>query len=287
MSINHQARWQRPASASAVAAHGWRARLPLLGAAGFAALSLALLFAQHWAPEALNQARLRAAGHVLALADTLAAPIDALDRAHATLNDWSRAVDRNRELEIELRELRRQRAALQALRSENEQLRALMPIAPVPPRFFIIARVVGLSGGAQQQSVWINAGSEQGVAVNMAVMAPNGLIGRVLEAGPATSRVLLITDGLSRLPVATADSRLQAIATGDHSGLPQLRYLPARTEPGAGELVSTSGDGALLPAGLPVGLTERDDTQWRVRPLADLARLDMVSVVDFDWRGKR
>lgn len=285
MSVNHKARMTRPA-ASALAATGWRGRLPQMAALSFAALSLGLLVAQHWAPEGLQQARLRAAGGLLAVADILAKPLKAIDDFQGYLREWGGAVDENRQLRLEVQQLRRQQSPLTELRTENDHLRALVPSTTPPPRYFIAARVVGLSGGPQQQSVWINAGSEQGVAVNMAVMAPGGLIGRIFEVGPTTSRVLLLTDGLSRIPVRTGTSRLQAIASGDHTALPQLRYLPPHEDPESGELVSTTGDARLLPADLPVGVVERnaaDPTQWRIRPLADMGRLDWISVIDFDW----
>lgn len=289
MSVNHKARMTRPAASAMAAAH-WRSRVPQMAALSFAALSLGLLIAQRWAPDTLQQARLRTAAGLLAAADTLAKPLKAIDDFQIYLREWGGAVDENRQLRLEVQQLRRQQAPLAELRAENDHLRALIPSTTPPPRYFIAARVVGLSGGPQQQSVWINAGSEQGVAVNMAVMAPSGLIGRISEVGPTISRVLLLTDGLSRIPARTGTTRLQAIVSGDHSTAPQLRYLPPHEEPESGEIVTTTGDAHLLPADLPVGVVERDgndSTLWRIRPLADLGRLDWISVVDFDWTRKK
>ncbi len=287
MSVNHQARMR--SSAPVGVALGWRNRAPQWSALTFGLLALGLLIAQHFAPDAFRQARLRAAGGIYALADTLTAPLEAVDRMQQRLRDWNDAVEENRRLHLEIDHLRLQQAPLNVLRAENEQLRALAPIASTLPRYFLAARVVGLSGGPQQQSLWINAGSEQGITADMAVMAPAGLIGRVLEVGPTLSRVLLMTDGLSRLPVRTANTRLQAIAAGDHGAMPALRYLPPHTAPEPGETVLTAGDAHLLPVDLPVGTVAADaadPTVWRVRPLADLGRLDWVSVIDFDWRRK-
>ena len=124
----------------------------------------------------------------------------------------------------------------------------------------------------------LDAGSEQGVAVGMAALAPEGLVGRVVDVGRRSARVLLVTDFNSRIPVVVTGAGDQAVLEGDNSALPLLRFLPLNSGLSAGDRVLTFGRGGMLPAGLPVGriVSSTAEGKPRVRPLADWSRLDHV-----------
>ena len=185
-----------------------------------------------------------------------------------------------------LREENRRLGALHAevarLTVENRSLRHLLGVAgEEPAKGRRSARVVGDSGGGFVRALLLGAGSEHGIAVGMAATTPEGLVGRVVDVGRRSARVLLITDFNSRIPVVVAGSGDEAILEGDNSSQPVLRFLPLDPGFAAGDEVLTSGRGGMLPPGLMVGrITAAVDGNVRVRPLVDWTRLDYVALLD-------
>ena len=107
-----------------------------------------------------------------------------------------------------------------------------------------------------------------------------GLVGRISGVGSSTSRVLLLTDASSRIPVSIPASGQNAILAGDNSPYPFVDFLehPDRVRPG--DRVISSGDGGVFPAGLLVGqVFQGRDKRLRVRLAADYERLDFLRVL--------
>ena len=170
----------------------------------------------------------------------------------------------------------------QRLESQNNDLRGLLSLVPEPPSHFVTARVVADTGGAYAQSVIVTAGAAEGVAKGQVVMSGEGLVGRVTQAGQHSSRVLLITDINSRLPVLVGESGTRAIMAGDNGGRPRLLYLSAKTSVVPGDKVVTSGDADAFPIGLPIGRVARtDDGVVEVEPHMSGDRLLYVRIFDF------
>ncbi|MFN3401332.1 MAG: rod shape-determining protein MreC, partial [Ferrovibrio sp.] len=96
------------------------------------------------------------------------------------------------------------------------------------------------------------------------------------------SRILLLTDLNSRLPVMLQEGGHRAVLTGDNSPFPRLEYLSGAAKPAVGMHIVTSGDGGQFPAGIPVAEITSIDGGVRVRPLVDLGRLDFLRVMQFD-----
>jgi rod shape-determining protein MreC len=107
------------------------------------------------------------------------------------------------------------------------------------------------------------------------------MIGRIFLSGERTSWVLLLTDLNSRIPVAIHPGNIQAIMAGDNTPNPTLETLATMTPPKAGDQVVTSGDGGLIPPGIPVGVLVASGHGLRVALLADAAASQDVRVVDF------
>ena len=173
-------------------------------------------------------------------------------------------------------------SAAQKLDSENRDLRAQLAVVPEPPSHFITTRVVADTGGAFAQSLIVNAGANDGVAKGQVVMSGEGLVGRVMQAGNHSARVLLITDINSRLPVLVGESGTRAIMAGDNGGRPRLLYLSAKTVVAPGDKIVTSGDADAFPIGLPVGQVARiRDGMVEVEPYMSGDKLQYVRIFDF------
>ena len=127
-------------------------------------------------------------------------------------------------LEENARLLEWQAAAL-ALQSENLQLRALLDSAADPYINSAVGRVIADSRGAFAHTLLVAAGLRDGVDRNQAAMAPEGLAGRVIEVGDRSSRVLLVTDINSRIPVTLQSSHHRAVLAGTNGKRLKLLYL--------------------------------------------------------------
>ncbi|MBF0354306.1 MAG: rod shape-determining protein MreC [Alphaproteobacteria bacterium] len=182
--------------------------------------------------------------------------------------------------------LMRWQEAARRLETENGQLKSLLNFVPGPDAGFVAARVVADSGGAFAHSVLINAGSRDGVRKGQAVVSGEGLVGRVHQVGQHSSRVLLLSDLNSHLPVMLETTRTRAIMTGDNSERPKLNYLSDTLRLAPGDRVVTSGHGGVLPPGLPVGLmVQGSDGAVRVEPFVDRHKLEYVRIVDYGLGG--
>lgn len=225
--------------------------------------------------------------------DALAPILDVLSRPVATVSD---VVDQVRELaslreenaglrEDKVRLLQWQTAA-RRLEAENKALRALLNFVPGPEASYVTARVIGDTGGAFAQALVLNAGMRAGVRKGQAVVTGDGLVGRVAGVGTRSTRVILITDMNSHIPVLVERTRTRAILAGDNSEVLRLIRLPPGAEVSPGDRVVTSGHGGAFPPGLPVGVVATvSDAGIGVQPFVERSRLEYVRVVDFGLRG--
>ncbi|MBL8838799.1 MAG: rod shape-determining protein MreC [Alphaproteobacteria bacterium] len=172
------------------------------------------------------------------------------------------------------------------LEAENRVLRELLRFTPEQTATGTSARVIADAGGSYARSVVIAAGSRDGVARGQIAVAAEGLVGRVGDVGERGSRVLLITDLNSQVPVLIESSRQRAILAGDNSERPRLVFFGAGTRPQVGDRVVTSGHGGVFPPGLPVGtILGGGDDLIRVQPFVDLGRLEQLRVLDYGIQG--
>jgi rod shape-determining protein MreC len=216
------------------------------------------------APVARPVAGARAAGH------------GAFDEVSA----YFRAASQNAELRRELAAARTALIEGQAIAEENRRLKGLLGLAEAGERPVTYARLIASSAASTRRFATLDAGSNDGVAVGMPVRAPSGLIGRVLETGRETSRVLLVTDGESVVPVRRASDGLPGFAQGSAAGHVQIRLISLGINPlRPGDVFVTSGSGGLYRPNTPLAVVERLTRDGAVgRVLSDPATSDYVAV---------
>jgi rod shape-determining protein MreC len=181
------------------------------------------------------------------------------------------------------RELDRDREALvraRILALENERLRRVLKLVENRGGSIAVARIVGSTGVSSRRYATLDSGTLQGVRPGQPVRSPEGLVGRVTEAGAIASRVLLITDSASVVPVRLARGGAPALAAGRGDGSLEIRPLGAGGNPfNRGDIVLTSGTGGLYPPDVPVAVILRKDGDVAVAwPLANPAQLDYAMV---------
>jgi rod shape-determining protein MreC len=189
----------------------------------------------------------------------------------------------NTRLQAENTRLREWYQTAMQLQARNHSLETMLNVAADPQSRFVTARIVADSGNAYVRSMVVLAGTQNSVQKGNPVLAPEGVIGRVIESGEKASRVLLLTDMNSRVPVLVEGKNWRAILSGTNDGHPVLDHLPpgAMKDMEEGLRVVTSGHGGLFPFGLPVGELVKDgEGGWHVRPYADTERMVFVRIID-------
>ncbi|ATQ43745.1 rod shape-determining protein MreC [Caulobacter mirabilis] len=192
------------------------------------------------------------------------------------------AASENRRLKQQVIALQTQADEAVRLQDENERLRAVLGVRTDPPIPMITARVVTDSRGPFANYRLANAGTKDGVMIGFPVLAERGLVGRVVGVSGGASKVLLLTDAASKTPVMVDRTNARAILTGDGGPNPKLEYLRSREPLKEGDRVLTSGDGGVIPRGLPVGRAVKGlDGRWRVVLDADSSVIDWVRILQF------
>lgn len=213
-------------------------------------------------------------------------------QGHAVLDTLQRAADlraENRALREQVERLQAEIAQLRELELENQELRQLAGLQPLPLRNELIpARVVGRDPLPFVQVVTIDVGTDQGAREDLPVVTWRGLIGRIIDAQPTTARVLLITDASSAVAVRVhqPESRATGVVRGRNDALLLLQYVAQQAPLETGDLLITSGLGGVFPPGVPVGtvvqVRKRDQDLFQealVEPTARLGQLERVYVL--------
>ena len=193
---------------------------------------------------------------------------------------YSRLYEQNQQLREELRQMKAWKEAALLLGQKNARLLDLNHVRLDPMLTHITGVVLADSGSPFRQSVLLNVGERDGIRDGWATMDGIGLVGRISGVGRQTSRVILLTDSNSRVPVTVQPSGQRAILSGDNSSIPPLDFLENGDEVRPGDQVFSSGDGGVFPAGLLVGsVVQGTDKRLRVDLAADYQRLDFLRVL--------
>jgi len=181
--------------------------------------------------------------------------------------------------------LKLQITQLQGKAAEADRLAALLNFrqshTDVP---MIGARVIGTGAGTASLTIQLDRGERDGIRKNMGVITPDGVVGKVVEAYPNASQVLLLTDKDSGVGAMLADSRVQSPVGGQGEPLLVMKYVPNDDTVNLGERVITSGMDRIFPRDLPVGTVAEIKSgnpfkQIRIKPAANLERLEEVLVL--------
>ncbi|ALC12855.1 rod shape-determining protein MreC [Sphingopyxis sp. 113P3] len=194
---------------------------------------------------------------------------------------YVKAGTQNRRLRQELADTRRKLVATSSLQEENRQLKALLQLQQIDKAALAHGYLLTSTSTSSKRIALLSIGRKVGVAAGQPVRGADGLIGRVLSAGPSVSQVLLLTDVENIVPVRRARDGLPALSSGRGNGYLDVRTLNIANNPfKPGDILVTSGTGGLYPPNIPVAIVvRRQDDGALARPLADPAKVDAVSVL--------
>jgi rod shape-determining protein MreC len=182
-------------------------------------------------------------------------------------------------LEKEVRDLQRWKDLAETMVLRMRRYEELLDLMGETEGDEITARIVAEMDSPFAASRIVNAGARDGVQEGYAVVNENGLVGRVVRVGERTSRVLLVTDFNSRIPVMGSLSQDRALLVGDRGGGGRLLEPETPDRIVEGEMWVTSGDDGQTPLGVRVGRARLDGGQWRLDLQLMAAPVDFVRLV--------
>jgi rod shape-determining protein MreC len=161
--------------------------------------------------------------------------------------------DQNRQLQQEVGRLKMDNQFLRTELNTADRARALQAFQSRTPSRTIPARIIGTGTGANARVVFIDQGSGRGVMRGMAVVTPDGIVGKVLASYPTAAQVLLITDPSFAAGVISQKNRIHGTLKGIGQNKCIIDYVENEEKVEVGETFFTSGDDRVFPKGLPAG----------------------------------
>lgn len=228
-------------------------------------------------------------------AEAMVAPFQrlAVNTSHGIRYLWSDYIDlrdvrrENEALHRELTDLRFHQAQIQQDAEQGRRLQALLDFKQQFIQKTVAAQVIGTSGTELSRVIYIDRGTQYGIQPGMAVITPDGIVGKISRADSTTAQVLLISDPQSGAGVVLERLHVNGILKGTNGRLPEMQNVMSDEPLQAGDRIVTTGGDRVFPRGLPVGTIEsfyadRDREPFmvvKVKPAVNLGRLAEVLVV--------
>lgn len=209
------------------------------------------------------------------------APMEGISRWVGSIGEIFWVYQENLKLKEDNARLRQWHNTALVLNERIKRYQLLLHAVPDPALSSVVARVIGRANHPFLQTMILDAGKANTIKPGQAVIDQRGMIGRVFLTGEHTSWVILLTDLNSRIPVSIEPNTDQAIMAGDNSPMPVIETLARGVQLKENAQVVTSGDGDILPAGIPIGLIVPDGSGYRVALFADQTTAQDVEIVDF------
>ncbi len=195
--------------------------------------------------------------------------------------------ENNRQLATENRKLLNELASFQEIARENERLRQIAAFTLPLEGKKILAQVIAQDVSPEFRMIRINKGQQHGVETGMAVIALEGIVGRVIRSGKDFADVLSLLDSSSAIDALLQRNRVRGVVEGQGGQQLSMKYLRRTDDVQEGDLIVSSGIGGLFPKGLTIGKVVSVKkknfgiTQTvEVSPSVDFNRLEEITVID-------
>lgn len=241
-------------------------------------LSASLMIADsRW--DAFSQVRYFLNSMVAPIQYTANLPRSMFDGLYERFQTRQTLMDNSQTLKREVLRLKSDLTLLAQYKEENQRLRKLLDSSFVRDERKVVTEVMAVDTSPYRHQVVIDKGHIDGVYVGQPVINEKGIVGQVTFVGAHNSRVLLLTDSQSAIPVQVIRNDIRVIATGnDNSDQIQLEHIPTSTDIRVDDLLVTSGLGGIYPEGYPVAHVTKVDHDTR----REFAEIKAEPVVDFD-----
>jgi rod shape-determining protein MreC len=215
-------------------------------------------------------------------------PGNTISPMYTTIQEHFKIYEQYELIKLELQQLKNQQNQIAYLKTENDKLRKAIDDADIYNYESITSKVLVDKESPFLKSVILNKGFNSGLKKGMPVLKGPYFVGRITEVNYLSSRVLLISDLNSKIPVLIEPMGYQAIMSGTGDDLALLDFLPKNHQLEVGNLVYTSGTGGIFFEGIPIGRVELIEEKFHVKFFSDLSQLYLINVITSEpMRGKQ
>ena len=207
-------------------------------------------------------------------------PFKSLDRGYETVKTHFTFYDDYQNLKNELYILKAQQSEIEFLKMQNKELKIVISDVLHTNIKNVIAKVILDKQSPFLKSIVLNKGTKSNLKKGMAVLHKHNMIGRIVEVNYLSSRVLLINDLNSKIPVKIQPSGENAIMSGEGNNLASLDFLPKLSTIEEKNIVFTSGSDGVFDEGIPIGKITEIEEKFYVEFFSDLNQIDFVIVIN-------
>ena len=185
----------------------------------------------------------------------------------------------NEKLKTEIAELKKLKLNNSYLRAQNKQLNEIVELDKEMAYRTVSAKIMLDKNSPYLNSVIINKGINSDIKLGMPVLSKGHLVGRIVEVNFVSSRILLLNDLNSKIPVVVSPNGDQGILSGVGEANPILDYLPENFNSSGESLVYTSGKDGILVPGISIGRAFNEDGRIIVKLFTDPSQIFLVNIV--------
>jgi rod shape-determining protein MreC len=216
------------------------------------------------------------------IVETISFPFNSTIGILTDFSDLVKAKKENVILKAELQKMRSYYISTLNTYQENKDLKQALNFVKDKSTNYRVAQVIGWSHQLFNNNVIIDAGTNRGIREGNIVVGDIGVVGRIEHVEKTRSRLILINDSTSRIPVMISNARVRGILVGNNSNLMEIIYSSKGKEIEVGDMVYTSGDGDTLPSGLFIGRIKKvENNVILVSMVEDIANLNFVTIIDY------
>lgn len=220
------------------------------------------------------------------IVDLLVVPARAIASVYDYFGEIKEVYKDNQNLREENKKLLNLYDKMKVLEVENKLLANLLNYVSPPEARYITARIIAEEGDAFSHSVIAYTGNSSALKKGQVALSDRGVVGRIDKVGNMYSKILLITDINSRIPVMVEKNRVRGILAGDNTSVPKMVFIPLDAELNIGDRIITSGVAGVFPSGLPVGqIASVEKNNVTVKPYSNLNSLEYIRIVDYGLEG--
>ena len=207
-------------------------------------------------------------------------PFKSLDRGYKTVKTHFTFYDDYQNLKNELYILKAQQSEIEFLKMQNKELKIVISDVLHTNIKNVIAKVILDKQSPFLKSIILNKGTNSNLKKGMAVLHKKNMVGRIVEVNYLSSRVLLVNDLNSKIPVKIQPSGENAIMSGEGNNLASLDFLPKLSTIEEKNIVFTSGSDGVFDDGIPIGKITEIEGKFYVEFFSDLNQINFVTVIN-------
>jgi rod shape-determining protein MreC len=242
-------------------------------------ISIIILSLEYFKSGPINQVRMFTKDIIIKSSYIVSAPFRSISKTYSSLIDHINMYDEFEKLKTAETKSKKLILENNFFKEENQRLKKLIDEKNLYNEEFFITKVLLDQKSPYLRSLLINKGFKHGIKLGAAVRSDSYFIGKVVDSNYLTSRILLISDLNSKIPIVIEPGSISAILSGTgNNEFGEIEYLPENNNIKDGGIIYTSGSDGIISSGIPVGKIIFHNNQIKVDYFADFTQIDFVKV---------